>query len=457
MKNRLLPLGLLIILAVSIMSGCDVTTGARAEAPINLSKILNTDDEVDEANETNSVNEMEVIDEIDELDEVHMEGLTKFAFDMFMKQRDGDNIFISPYSISLALSMVYNGADGETRNEIAELLGYDMIEGYTSDYSIEANAYMNSNEKYLIEALLNVDPKVQINLANSIWMAENAKFNDTIDEALLAPVGKYYGGDIFQVDFTLDETLDQVNKWVSDNTDKMIDPFLEQFRDKESLMLFIANAIYFNGKWTLPFEKNNTRQAPFYGSEGTSEVDMMHMSGEQYRYLASEGIRGVEIPYGNENLVMNVLIPEDPNNVFIGELLARKSSEELNSFLLELDKSSKIKLGTLALPKFEMEYGTVDVTKALKELGMTEAFDDNANFSLIGNNIFISTISHKAKIEVEEWGTKAAAATGLEMDLTSMPLDPPINFIVDVPFVFTIRDKVTGTILFIGEMNNIHK
>jgi len=441
MKKRLLSLGILMILTASILIGCDLSAKAGAEVPINLTKSLKTDVEVDEINE---------------LDKSHMEGLTKFAFDMFMEQRDGENIFISPYSISLALSMVYNGADGKTRSEIAELLGYDKVDGYTADYSEEANAYMNSNEKYLIDALLNVDPKVQINVANSIWMAENAKFNDTIDEALLTPVRKYYDGDIFQVDFTLDETLDQVNEWVSDNTDKMIDPFLDQFQDKESLMLFIANAIYFNGKWTLPFEKSNTRQAPFYGREGTREVDMMHMSDEQYRYLAMEGIRGVEIPYGNEKLVMNVLIPEDPNNGVIGDLLGDKSCEELNRFLLELDNSSKIKLGTLALPKFEMEYGTVDVTKALKELGMEEAFTDNANFSLIGDNIFISTISHKAKIEVEEWGTKAAAATGLEMNLTSMPLDPPINFIVDVPFLFTIRDKVTGTILFIGEMNNMN-
>lgn len=455
MKNKLLSLGLLVILAGSIMIGCDMSTGAgaEAEAPINLSKTLKTDVEVGEFDETNSVNEMDAIGEVDK---VYMEGLTKFAFDMFRKQRDGENIFISPYSISSALSMVYNGAEGETRNEIAELLGYDMIEGYTSDYSIEANGFMNSNEKYLMDALLNADPKVQLNVANSIWVAENAKFNDTIEEALLAPARKYYGGDIFQVDFTLDETLDQVNKWVSDNTDKMIDPFLEQFQDKESLMLIIANAIYFNGKWTLPFEKNNTMQAPFYGSEGTSEVDMMHMSGEQYRYLASKGIRGVEIPYGSENLVMNVLIAEEPDNKVIGDLLAEKSSDELNQFLLELDNSSKIKLGTLALPKFEMEYGTVDVTNTLKELGMEEAFTDNANFSLIGDNIFISTISHKAKIEVEEWGTKAAAATGLEVNTESMPLDPPINFIVDVPFVFTIRDKVTGTILFIGEMNDLN-
>lgn len=441
MKNKLLSLGLLIVLVGSIVIGCDLSSKAGAAVPINLSKSLKTDVE---------------IHEIDELDEAHMEGLSKFTFDMFMKQRDGENIFISPYSISSALSMVYNGADGKTRTEIAEILGYDKIDGYTSDFSKEANTNMNSNEKYLIDALLNADPKVQINVANSIWMAENAKFNDSIDEALLAPVRQYYGGDIFQVDFTLDETLEQVNGWVSDNTDGMIDPFLGQFQDKEALMLFIANAIYFNGKWTLPFEKNNTRETSFYGTEGTTNVDMMHMSGEQYRYLSSKGIRGVEIPYGSENLVMNVLIPEEPENMVIGEILAGKSSDELNQFLLALDNSSKIKLGTLALPKFEMEYGTVDVTKALKELGMEEAFTDNANFSLIGDNIFISSISHKAKIEVEEWGTKAAAATGIEMNTTSTQLDSPINFIVDVPFVFTIRDKVTGTILFIGEMNDMN-
>src|SRR5690554_964787 len=153
MKKRLLSLGLLMVLTASILIGCDLSTKAGAEVPINLTKSLKTDVEVDE---------------IDEVDAANMEGLTKFAFDMFMEQRDGENIFISPYSISSALSMVYNGADGKTRSEIAELLGYDKMDGYTSDYSEEANAYMNSYEKYLIDALLNADPKVQINVANSI-------------------------------------------------------------------------------------------------------------------------------------------------------------------------------------------------------------------------------------------------------------------------------------------------
>jgi serpin B len=259
------------------------------------------------------------------------------------------------------------------------------------------------------------------------------------------------------VDFTQDSTLEDVNEWVSDRTEGMIDPFMEEFHNEENLRLFLVNAIYFNGKWSLPFSPEATRRTPFYGLSATRNVDMMYMSETEYRYYSDKGMRGVEIPYGEGRLVMDVLIPEDTQNTTIGEVYGALTEEEINQFLEQLDLSKTTELGTLAIPKFEMEYGMVNLNSALQELGMKHAFDEYlADFGLIGKELFVSQVVHKAKIQVEEWGSKAAAATGIEMETTSALLEEPLRFIVDVPFIFFIRDKQTDAILFMGEMNQIN-
>ena len=424
----------------STLVGCGMATHVGVE-PINDGKSIKREGE---------------ILAVGELDRAYIEGLNGFAYDIFDQLLSGDNVFISPYSISLALSMLYNGADQETRAEMAEMLGFDRLTNYTSEYDKEANDYMNANARYLMNSLHEADSEVTLKLANSIWSSKDANFSETIDTALLSPVRQYYNADIFQVDFREDQTLKDVNKWVSNHTDGMIDPFLEKFQDKDNLKLFLANAIYFNGKWTNPFQKDRTRKHQFYGTDGLQTVDMMFMYEENYRYYSENGLRGVELPYGDERMVMNIIIPEDTVNSSIGEICDTLKAEDITRFLSQLDKASKIELGTLALPKFEMEYGTVNLNNALQELGMIDAFSESsADFNLIGDNLYLGTVSHMAKIQVEEWGTKAAAATGLEVTKTSMPLDPSIDFIVDVPFLYFIRDKDTGTILFIGIMNNI--
>jgi serpin B len=393
---------------------------------------------------------------VEELDEAYVNGLNTFAYRIFSELTGEENVFISPYSISLALSMLYNGAEKETRTEMAELLGYQLLKDYTGEYSETANNYMNANGKYLMKALQKADPKVEISIANSIWLSENAQFQDTIEAALLAPVRNYYESDIFQVDFSEDKTLDNVNNWVSDKTDGMIDPFLEKFQDKEALRLFLVNAIYFNGKWSNPFSPNDTCSQSFHGSTNTSTVDMMYMFNQEYRYYSANDMRGIEIPYGNENLVMNLLIPEDTTKVTINEVYEMLSATEVEEYLRQLDVARKTEVGTLAMPKFEMEYGTVSLNEALKELGMKKAFEEGAaNYGLIGDDLFVSMVGHKAKIQVEEWGTKAAAATSIDVNTESTLMEESLRFIVDVPFIFFIRDKQSDTILFMGEMNNM--
>jgi serpin B len=414
---------------------------ANASKPINSKKLSGASTDVTE---------------VETIDKTYVTGLNTFAYGIFSELTGEENVFIAPYSISLALSMLYNGADKETRTEMAKLLGYDQLKDYTEDYNELANRYMNANSKYLRKALQKSDPKVEIKIANSIWLAENAIFQDTIETALLAPVRNYYSSDIFRVDFADDKTLDQVNQWVSDNTDAMIDPFLEKFQDKEALRLFLVNAIYFNGKWSNPFSPEDTRAQSFQGLTNVSSVDMMYMFDQEYRYLNVNGLRGIEIPYGNETLVMNLLIPEDTANTAINQVYSKLSAIEVDQYLKQLDEVAKTEIGTLAVPKFEMEYGTVSFNEALRELGMKRAFEEgNANFGLIGDDLFVSMVGHKAKIKVEEWGTKAAAATSVEINTTAAQVEEPLCFIVDVPFIFFIRDKQSDTILFMGEMNNM--
>lgn len=440
MKNKIIAVILCIIMTGGLMTGCTLTANANAK-PINSKKLLQ---------------DTKGNYEVEELDSAYVKGLNAFAYDIYNELENEDNLFVSPYSISLALSMLYNSADGDTRTEMATLFQFDRLPGYTQAYSAEANQYMNANTKYLLEELYQADSKVDINIANSIWLSENMELKDTAEASLLAPSRNYFKADIFQVDFDKEETLDKVNKWVSDQTEGMIDPFLKQFSDKYSLQMFLANAIYFNGKWSKPFRTSDTKEVTFHGRKSSNLVAMMHMNREKYRYYNDKGIRAIEIPYGEERLVMDVFIPQETESFTIDELYGKLSGEEISEFLRNLDSAPKVELATVALPKFEMEYGLVSLNSALQNLGLETAFREGiADFSLVGDNLYISQVWHKAKIEVEEWGTKAAAATGLEVNFTSAPIEEPMRFIVDVPFVFFIRDKETNAILFMGEINDL--
>lgn len=438
MKRRLIAFLLCIVMAAGLVTGCGRMAYSNA-ALLNGAKSLASSEKAVKA---------------DKLDAGYAEGLNQFAYRIFSELKGEENVFISPYSISTALSMLYNGADGKTREEMAELLGYNLLPGYTDGYSEAANQTANSDSNYLLETLKKADPKVTIDVANSIWLAQGIRFNDTMEKALLAPVRNYYAADIFQVDFTDAKTLDNVNQWVSDHTDKMIDPFLEEFQNKEDIRLFLANAIYFNGKWSSPFSPDETNKASFYGKASTQSVDMMHMSDEKYRYYTGNGLRGIEIPYGEGSVVMDVLLPEDGDS-YIGDLYSSLTGDEMNGFLKQLDASGMTKINTLALPKFEMEYGLVNLNEALQNLGMKSAFGDDADFSLIGDELKVGEVGHKAKIQVEEWGTRASAATGITVETTAAEISEPVNFIVDRPFIFLIRDKQSGSILFMGRMDQL--
>ena len=440
MRRRITALLLILVLAGGTLTGC---------------KSLQKEEESQPMNSKARIKDEQGRMELEELDQTYMDGLKEFSYRVFHAMEDGENIFLSPYSIATALSMLYNGADQDTRREMARLLGFDQLEGYTPAYKEAANHYMNANHRLLKEQLQAADPKVKIDSANSIWLAKGKEFSNQIETALLAPARYDYEGDIFEVDFTIAETLDTLNQWVSDKTMGMIDPFMERFADSENIRVFLANAVYFNGTWKLPFEPRDTREAAFYGEEKISQVDMMKLYHEKFRFYSEGGIQGIELPYGNGRIVMDILIPEDKEQS-IWELYQGLSVNELEDFFEKLDKANKIEIDHLGLPRFEMEYGLVDIKDALERMGMNKAFQpEGADFELIGERLYVSSVAHKAKIRVEEWGTEASAATGIEVDKTADIMKPQIKFIVDVPFLFFIRDTATGTLLFLGSVKQL--
>lgn len=438
MRRKAIALLLIIVMSVGTLSGCSNLRKASAAQPMNGK---------------DSIKNYEGTIKLEEMDRAYTDAQREFAYQIFHSVEEGENTFLSPYSIAMALSMLYNGADQGTREEMAKLLGYDLLEGYTPDYDEAANHYVNANNSLLMRLLQAASyPKVKINIANSVWLAKEGEFSDQLDTALLAPARYYYDGDIFNVDFRKEETLEDVNQWVSKKTNGMIDPFLDSFSDPESTRVFLANAVYFNGEWKLPFEPRDTREVTFYGEKETARVDMMHLFVEKFRYYSEGGMQGIALPYGNGTIVMNILIPEDKQQS-IRELYEGLTSKEKDGFFDKLDRAALTKIGTLGVPKFELEYNLEKLNDILIGMGMKEAFSrQDADFELIGKELYVSRVTHKARIRVEEWGTEASAATGIEADTTAAPAEPPLNFIVDVPFLFFIRDTATDTILFLGSM-----
>jgi serine protease inhibitor len=288
---KVIAMLLVMMLMLGTLTGCQMALKAKAFEPINSDTVLK---------------EYKDAVSVEKLDQNFIDGLNRFSLQLFSKQRNGENILISPYSMATALAMLYNGSDHETRNEMAQMLGYDKLEGFTKDYNETANQYMNANNLFLREVMQKADSKVKINIGNSIWMSLNGEFSENMDRALLAPVRYYYDGDIFDVDFKEGKTLNNLNKWVSKKTEGMIDPFIEAFSNPEMLRLFLVNAVYFNGEWSIPFEPKDTRRDIFHGKNAERNVDMMFMNDTEFRYLNEHGIKGIEIPYGNGQIVMNV-------------------------------------------------------------------------------------------------------------------------------------------------------
>lgn len=357
---------------------------------------------------------------------------TSFAFDLFgqiTREQPNANIFISPFSVSTVLQMIDNGAAGATKQAMERVMHTD---------GLPADA-LNAACKSLNQSLKS-QTNVVLELANAIWYQQGF----SLKPAFISANRKFFQSALGSVDFTSPQSAQTINDWADRNTQGKIQQVVEWPLDPGTRVV-LANAIYFKGKWDRPFDKKDTKPHSFYLSGGgDKQVPTMWQHG-RLAYQSGDGFQAVRLPYAGKRLWMEIFLPD--TNSSPAKLLERfntasERTRMLGGFLM--------REGTLALPRFELEYKVV-LNQVLQALGMGRAFH-NADFSAMSAEpLELSKVLQKSYIEVNEAGTEAAAVTAGMMRPTAVlrPLKP-FEMIVDRPFFFVIQDGQTQSVLFMG-------
>lgn len=354
-----------------------------------------------------------------------------FAFRLLQATAPAEsNITECPVGTAIVLSMLANGAEGETRSQILDVLGMNDIEDTNSFYRI------------ISSKLPKADNRVQLSLANSLWLDNSY----TVKESYSSIMKKEFNAGIYTDNLNTDKAKDRINRWCADATNANINDFL-----KEPIRVIFAafNATYFNGQWKEPFKRENTVKKIFHNQDGSEvKADMMCRT-ENMFYNSAEHWESIKIPYGNGTFLMEVIMAK--NGYEIDDAL-----EALVNGEAALEEESGISKIILSLPKFRIS-GDLDLIPALNSLGMSIAFErDLANFSNISNDpLFLGLFQQNVMIDVNEEGTEAAAVTmGAGYD-ASAALPPSVTFTVDRPFIYAIRECSTHTILFTGMIRTL--
>lgn len=363
----------------------------------------------------------------------------RFALDLYGKLKKGDeNLFYSPYSISTALAMTYAGARTTTAEEMAKTLRFDL----PPDRLHPAHAEMILD---LNEAGKKGD--FQLSVANRLWGQKGESFL----KEFLDLTERSYGAGLSEVDFAgnSEGARKTINDWVEKQTAEKIKELIGQGVLNAATRLVLANAIYMKAEWLVKFKKQDTHPAPFFAAGGKEiQVSMMNQTGT-FGYAEAENLQALELVYKGDRLSMVILLPRQKDG--LADLEKGLTLDSLNQRLAQL-KTQKVKV---ALPKFRAT-NAFGLGQALQSLGIAKAFDGGqADFSGMNGkkNLFISAVVHKAFVNVDEEGTEAAAATAVVMELSAMliPEQTP-EFRADHPFVFLIRDRQTGAIIFVGRV-----
>jgi serine protease inhibitor len=357
-----------------------------------------------------------------------------FAFRLLTqlaKDQPWSNIFISPYSVSAALQMVENGARGRTWEEFQQVLG-------TSGMSQDA---LNGANRDFTKVLNSGNTNVLLSTANAIWYRKEIPVNP----GFIADNQQYYGATVAALDFEDPHSIDVMNAWVSDQTHGKINHIADGMM-QPAMSLFLANAVYFKGKWEVPFEKAITKNRVFHLLGGRQKSLPMMEQARHFAYRRGTGYQAVRLAYEGSDLGMYVFLPDAGSNPqkLLDILTGDKWRRVTKPGFADLP-------GTVVLPRFKFEYG-VEMKPPLQALGLKSAFD-KADFSGIsGQKLWISAVRQKSFVEVNEEGTEAAAATMVGVEAAGIEMNPPKPFemIVDRPFLFLIEDQKTGTILFMG-------
>ena len=360
----------------------------------------------------------------------------RFGLRLF-RQLDEDattpNLFVSPLSLSMALGMTLNGAAGETRADIEQALG---VEGLAAD---EINAVYRD----FLDWLPALDRRVTFDIANSIWVDEGFP----VEPAFLDVNRRFFDAEVAALDFRTPDAPRRINDWVSDETRGRIDRLIDG-PIPEHVVMYLVNALYFLGDWRYRFDERATAPAPFTRADGsTVEVPMMRRDEVTLPFAAGDGFDALELPYGDSLFAMTLLVPHEAHA--LDALVARLTPELWAQTTAALTPR---RFSGLELPKFRIE-SDFQLKPTLMALGMERPFlPGGADFSGInaarGRDLYITHIRQKTFVEVDEAGTEAAAATVVGIGIVSLP----VRFQVNRPFVFVIRERTTGAILFIGKM-----
>ncbi len=344
----------------------------------------------------------------------------------------GENVLISPLSIQLALAMTANGANGQTKEEMEALLGGENSLEELNEYLNTYVSNLPSDEKYKLE------------IANSIWFKSGGI---NVNDSFLQTNKNYYNADIYQAPFD-QGTVEDINSWVSDKTDGMIEEIIQQI-DPNSIM-FLINAIMFDAEWAGIYSTHDIRDGEFTLESGEKQaVKMMHS--EEHRYIELDNAIGFKKNYKFGKYSFVALLPNEGTS--LDELVSSLEEEELLSAIKYADMTTVY----ASMPKFSYEY-TLTMNDVLKALGMQSAFDsENADFTEMGNangNIYVSSVTHKTFITVDEAGTKAGAVTSVDMTAEGMPTEIKIVNL-DRPFLYMIVDNQTNLPIFIGTLTSV--
>lgn len=368
--------------------------------------------------------------------EAVVQGNTDFALDLYdrLRQQDG-NLFLSPYSISTALAMTYAGARGETAEQMADVLHFPL--GQQRLHPAVA-AMMSADKAAAKEA------GYRLHVANALWGQQGYGFL----EDFLALNNKYYGAGFREVDFVqaTEQARLTINTWVEDQTEDKIKELLRPGNVDPDDVLVLTNAVYFKGDWASRFDRRQTQDAPFRISDKQQVLIPMMQQVGRFAFAAADQLNLLELPYMGDRLSMVVLLPKEVDG--LARLENSLSSENLDRWLGRLHQQTV----RVSLPRFGLT-SRFDLSKTLEAMGMTDAFSGaKADFSgMTGRrDLFIGMVIHQARVDLNEEGTEAAAATAVKMKRGA----PPAAFVADHPFLFLIRDWHSGSILFLGRVMN---
>ena len=346
-----------------------------------------------------------------------------------VSRTDADkNVFISPLSVSIALGMTLNGAAGQTEADMRDVLGFSGM----------GSSQINEAYRQLSDRLTGMDPGVVLEIANSMW----ARLGFEMEKSFVEVNRVYFDAPARTLDFGLPSAKDTINAWIENKTHGKIQHMIERINRDD--VLFIVDAVFFKGIWTIRFDHTLTQDGTFIRTDNTAVTCPMMRLDADLPYLETPQFQAVDLDYGDGHFSMTVFLPKE--GVSVDALVSMLAPETWSDWTRRFARTQ----GTLALPKFKTEYAT-DLKQVLIQLGMGIAFGGSADFTRIcrAGGLFIGRVLHKALVDVHEEGTEAAAAT-----VVVILRGPAAGFQMAVtrPFLFAIREKETGAVLFVGKI-----